>query len=60
MAMFILHKIDVKKKVATPNPIPKESPIKRNIEVKADNFFIIAFTVLSFMVCLPIYMIVTL
>ena len=61
MVMFTLNELDAKGKVATQNHIPKESPQKNeDTEVKADRFFIIVFASLGFMVCLSIYMAVTL
>ena len=61
MVMFTLNGLDAKGKVATQNHIPKESPQKNeDTEVKADRFFIIVFASLGFMVCLSIYMVVTL
>ena len=61
MVMFMLKEIDAKGKVAMQNHSQKESPQKNeDTEGKADRFFIIVFASLGFMVCLSIYMAVTL
>jgi hypothetical protein len=57
----MLNGLDAKGKVATQNHSQKESPKRsEDTEVKADRFFIIVFASLGFMVCLSIYMVVTL